>query len=66
MEDPEALKTGDPKHRSSAVGCNVVGLILLLIALAVFAVAAWINNPDDSPDPSSTGVPPTAPTVPTR
>lgn len=61
MQDPEALQTGDTRHRSSAIGCNMVGLILLLIALAVFITAAWINSPDDSPKPSSTGVPPTAP-----
>ena len=62
MQNPEALQTGDTKHRSSAIGCNMLGLIVLLIALVAFAAAAWINNPDESPEPSSTGVPPTAPT----
>ncbi len=61
MQDPEALQTGDTKHRSSSIGCNMLGLIILLIALAVFIAAAWINNPNEAPTPSATGVPPTAP-----
>ena len=62
MQNPEAMQTDDTRHRSSAVGCNMVGLFVLLIALAAFVAAAWINNPDESPQPSSTGVPPSAPT----
>ena len=62
MENPDPTQAGDIRRRPGSIGCNLLGLLVLLIAVAVFVIAAWINNPEEAPDPSSTGVPPTAPT----
>ncbi|HWT12517.1 MAG TPA: hypothetical protein VN231_07170 [Allosphingosinicella sp.] len=42
-------------------GCGFISLIAVLILLVAFAVAAWINAPSASPEPSATGAPQTAP-----
>ena len=61
MAVPDSRQSGNPRRRPGSIGCNFIGLALLLIALIVFVVAAWINSPEQAPDPASTGVPPTAP-----
>ena len=61
MENPDPTQAGDPRRRRGSLGCTFIALILLLIAVAVFVTAAWIINPEETPQPSSTGVPPTAP-----
>ena len=61
MENSDPTQAADTRRRPGSIGCNAVGLFLLLIAILAFVIAAWINSPEEAPDPSSTGVPPTAP-----
>ena len=58
MSDPvDHPRATHPEGR----GCSLIAILMVLIALAVFAIAVWINAPSASPEPKTSGAPPTAP-----
>ncbi|HEV2866755.1 MAG TPA: hypothetical protein VGX37_09580 [Allosphingosinicella sp.] len=58
MADPPLKKAeSSPEGR----GCLYISMAIVLIALLVFVIASWVRVPSATPQPSSTGVPVTAP-----